>query len=234
MVARTIGKIDATSNKGVLFNMKDVLFVPDLRENLMSVKMLARAGIDVVFSDNKALLKKRGEILATGKLVGSLYEIVLTLENVCANVCETDPGTLWHRRLGHISQHGMDTMLREGMLQGIKKLPTVGFCEACVQGKQCREPFNGTRSHASRPLERIHSDVCGPIDPTAWDGSKYIVSFIDDYTHFAMIYLLKKKSNVFEKFREYDATVSAVAFGLQISKITVDQGREYCSNALIL
>lgn len=112
----------------------------------------------------------------------------------------------------------------------MKKLEPVGFCEACVQGKQCREPFNGTRNRACRPLERIHSDVCGPIDPPAWDGSRYIVSFIDDYSHFAMIYLMRKKSDVFEKFREYEATVTA-AFGLSISKMTVDQGREYCSNA---
>lgn len=79
-----------------------------------------------------------------------------------------------------------------------------------------------------RPLGRIHSDVCGPIEPASWDGCCYFVSFIDDYSHFAMVFLLKKKSQVFEKFQEYEAMVTAM-FGKSISKLTVDQGREYCS-----
>lgn len=98
-----------------------------------------------------------------------------------------------------------------------------------MQGKQCREPFDGTRQRATRVLERIHSDVCGTIDPPAWDGSRYFVSFIDDYSHFSVIYLMKKKSQVFERFREYEAMVTA-AFDKKISKLTVDQGTEYGSN----
>ena len=78
-------------------------------------------------------------------------------------------------------------------------------------------------------MERIHSDVCGPIDPTAWDGSRYFVSFIDDFSHFGILYNIKNKSDVFSKFVEYEAQVSA-QFGCAISKLTVDQGREYCSN----
>lgn len=35
------------------------------------------------------------------------------------------------------------------------------------------------------------------------------MSFIDDKTHFAMVYLMKRKSEYFEKFREYEALVTA-------------------------
>lgn len=105
------------------------------------------------------------------------------------------------------------------------------FCEPCIFANQCREPFSGTRVRAKRPLELIHSDVCGPITPAAWDGSRYYISFIDDYSHFAVVYMLKRKSEFFEKFRNYEAMATA-GTNFKISKMTVDQGREYCSKVL--
>ncbi|KXJ84187.1 hypothetical protein RP20_CCG013280 [Aedes albopictus] len=124
----------------------------------------------------------------------------------------------------------MKSIVSNNLADGVDfKADKLEFCDACVKGKQCREPFNGTRPVSSRPLERIHSDVCGPIEPTAWDGSKYFVSFIDDHTHFAMLFLMKRKSEVFARFREYEALVTA-KFNLKISKLTIDQGREYLSN----
>lgn len=182
-----------------------------------------------MFSGSVAVLKKNGKLLATGYLRSNLYELELLLEEVKVNHCEVAIGNLWHRRLGHIGQRGLETMARKGMLKAMdEKTCLFDFCDACVQAKQCREPFEGTRVRTSRPLERIHSDVCGPIDPPAWDGSRYIVSFIDDHTHFSMIYLLKRKSGVFEKFQDYEAKVTAM-MGKSISRITSDQGREYCS-----
>ena len=91
-------------------------------------------------------------------------------------------------------------MIRKEIVTGLcdVKPESFGFCDVCVEGKQTREPFNKTREKTHRPLERIHSDVCGPITPVAWDGSRYFVSFIDDYTHFSIIYAIKKKSEVFE------------------------------------
>jgi hypothetical protein len=36
------------------------------------------------------------------------------------------------------------------------------------------------RVRAKRPLERIHSDVVGPISPIGYDGSRYILTLVDD------------------------------------------------------
>lgn len=44
------------------------------------------------------------------------------------------------------------------------------------------KPFPSVASARSkRVLELIHSDVCGPITPSLWDGKRYILTFIDDY-----------------------------------------------------
>lgn len=103
------------------------------------------------------------------------------------------------------------------------------FCDTCVEGKQSRDSFNDTRERAKRPLERIHSDICGNIDPVAHDGSKYFVTFIDDYTHFAIVYTITHKSEVFKVFKEYEA-MSTALFGNSISKLTIEEQSTHRKN----
>lgn len=80
------------------------------------------------------------------------------------------------------------------------------LCEACIVGKQTREPFQvGKRVKSKKPLELVHSDVCGPMPSATFDGFRYFVTFIDDFTHFTIVYLIKQKIEVFQKFKEYEA-----------------------------
>lgn len=189
--------------------------MPSLHDNLMSVKKVAIAEIKVVFNSKVAVLKLNGKSIATAYIRGNLYELEIEVPMIQANLCGSEVTNLWHRRLGHLCENSMKTMVREDLVKGLNFKPEkLELCEACVQGKMCREPFDGKRERASRPLVRIHSDVCGPIEPTSWDGSRYFVSFIDDYSHFVMVFLLKKKSQVFEKFQEFEAMVTAM-FGHQ-------------------
>ena len=64
-----------------------------------------------------------------------------------------------------------------------------------------RFPF-GSRTKSSRVLEIIHTNVCGPITPETYQGYKYFVTFIDDYSNFTVVYLLKSKCKVFQKLKE--------------------------------
>lgn len=60
--------------------MKDVLYAPELRANLMSVRKLTKTGIDVVFSRSVAILKLCGETITTGHLKGGCYEITVDVD----------------------------------------------------------------------------------------------------------------------------------------------------------
>lgn len=230
LISRHSGTINGVNKEGNYISLKNVLFVPDLRANLLSVKKMAKADLDVTFTKKEAIMKQGRDLIARCPMRGDFYELDLRVDTVAANMCGAVTGNLWHRRLAHLGSKSLQTLAKHGMVTGIPEKPDkLDFCDVCVLGKQCREPFTGTRVRATRPLERVHSDVCGPITPAAWDDSRYFVTFIDDYTHFAVVYPIKKKSEVFQKFREYEAMASA-ALGHSISKLTVDQGREYCSN----
>lgn len=87
LVADYSGKINGFSNKGVELFMKDVLYVPDLRDHLLSVRKLTCAGIDVKFCNDQALIIKDGEIIATAYSRHGLYEIELS--RMVINIMQT-------------------------------------------------------------------------------------------------------------------------------------------------
>ena len=118
---------------------------------------------------------------------------------------KTTEGMRWHRRLGHIS---LDYLRR--LKKNMKELKEVKFedeirdCEICILAKMERLPFKETRDRATRQLERIHTDIMGPIRPSSYPGSnRYIITFTDDFSRYAKIYSLSHKSQAgdcLEKF----------------------------------
>lgn len=68
----------------------------------------------------------------------------------------------------------------------------------------------------------------GPIQNEAYIKKNYVLTFIDDYTHFVVVYLLEKKSETFKYFQEYDAMANS-HFERRISRFRCDNGREYLS-----
>lgn len=105
------------------------------------------------------------------------------------------------------------------------------FCGDCARTKMTRSSFPGTRTRAVRPLALVHSDVCGPISPATVNDEKYFVSFVDDFTHMTVIYLMKSKDEVYEKFKLFHRMATS-HFCTKLSKVRCDNGGEYRSEKL--
>ena len=73
----------------------------------------------------------------------------------------------------------------------------------------------------------IHSDVFGPVVVPSLGKSVYYVSFIDDYSRNTWIYFLRKKSEVFDKFKEFKALVENQT-EKKIKVLRTDNGGEFC------
>ncbi|GMF52294.1 unnamed protein product [Phytophthora fragariaefolia] len=52
-------------------------------------------------------------------------------------------------------------------------------------------------------LALVHSDVMGPVNMKSTGGARYVLIFIDDFSRFTVVYFLKNKSEVLEKFVQY-------------------------------
>ena len=100
----------------------------------------------------------------------------------------------WHRKLAHLSFENLKKVssLCDGVPSSLAKCEPQS-CSVCFQAKQVREPFSSVRKRATRPLQIIHTDVCGPIEPLTPDKKRYFISFIDDYSNFCEVYLMLGK-----------------------------------------
>ena len=78
-------------------------------------------------------------------------------------------------------------------------------------------------------MELVHSDICGPIIPNSNGSKRYIITFIDDYSHKIWVYFLQEKSEAFEAFKSYKALVEKEV-GNPIKVLRTDRGGEYNSH----
>ena len=101
-------------------------------------------------------------------------------------------------------------------------------CESCLLGKMTKTPFTGKGERSTELLSLTHTDVCGPMSTQARNGFSYFLTFTDNHSRYGHVYLLKYKSEVFEKFKEYKSEVEN-QLGKSIKVLRSDQGGEYLS-----
>ena len=75
-------------------------------------------------------------------------------------------------------------------------------------------------------LELVHTDICELGGILTRGGNRYFITFIDDFSKFTYVYLMKNKSDAFENFKTYLNEVEN-QFGRKIKRIRSDRGREY-------
>ena len=183
----SIGTISFERESGKPFVLKEVMHVPRLKKNLISVVMLEVKGYDVVFSEGKAFLRSK-TTRETWKIwvrVKNLYQ--LHVDGYAAMACKVeglvswDDGELWHRRLGHL-HHGALKILQQ-ISTGLPKgtLAQSDQCKGCTLGKFMKATIHEKDSCATTILERIHTDVCGPFSVASIANHKYYVIFFDDF-----------------------------------------------------
>ena len=78
----------------------------------------------------------------------------------------------------------------------------------------------------------MHSDICGPMPTESIGGSKYFVTFIDNFSRCCAVYFLRNKSEVLDKFKEFEARASNDC-GERIGTLWSDNGGEYLSKEFL-
>ena len=96
-----------------------------------------------------------------------------------------DMGSLWHKRIGHPSDKILKYIFDFSNLD-------CSNCEVCKLAKHTRLPFTTSNSKSSKIFELVHSDVWGPAPVDSYNGFKYFVTFIDDFSRLTCLYVLKK------------------------------------------
>ena len=102
--------------------------------------------------------------------------------------------------MGHISDQGHTELSRRELISVLKKEGD-DLCEPCIYGKKHKIKFASSSKWSEAILELAHSDVWGPAPIVARDGARYFVIFIDDFFKRVWVYLIRKKSKIFVRFK---------------------------------
>lgn len=231
-----IGKFRLLLSSGHYLDLKDTFVVPSFRRNLIFISYLDKSGYYCSFGNKEFTLSLNSNVVGTGLLSG--YDNLYLLETV-ANYNETlnvesrgtkrkidnfNSGVLWHKRLGHISKNRVERLVSDGILDSID-FTDLNVCVACIKGKQTKDKKLGAY-RATDVLELIHTDICGPFPTPSWNGQQYFISFIDDYSRYAYLYLIHEKSQSIDVFKSFKAEVEN-QLNKRIKKVKSDRGGEY-------
>lgn len=231
--------LDCYNKEGKLnhIQVRNILYIPELSTNLLSVSQLVKNGCHVIFNENGCdILNRNKELVATAKLTNNMYKLKTLQGNAftaLVTMNESQNLNIWHRRMGHLNYNDVSRLPM--CTEGIKLSETnqnISTCVSCLIGKQTRFPFKNCGSRASAPLEIVHSDLCGPMETASMGGAKYFITFVDDFSRNVSVYFLKNKMNIKEVFEIYK-NEKENQLDKKIKILRTDNGLEYVNSKMI-
>ncbi|UYV65814.1 hypothetical protein LAZ67_3005530, partial [Cordylochernes scorpioides] len=223
--------------------IKDILHVPSLRNNFLSVYELVNKGNSVIFNKDGAKIYNEGnDLVAEAYIKDRMFMMETKQRNVPIakneNVMVINTHlsnkksniSLWHKRLNHINEEYMKKMIQGHIVRGLDlKFERLPECEACIMGKLVQKPYTITDNYTVKPLQLIHMDLCGPMPCQSLGGSKYFLVIVDDYSRRIFVYFLRSKDETFERFEEFKARAEN-ELSLRIKDLRTDNGTEFCNS----
>ena len=181
--------------------LHDVLLVPQLSYNLLSVTRATELGNTFLFDEPTCrIINEYEEVVGFGMKRGNLYLLncrytsvdqnqdTVTINAVTTNTINQKKVGIkvWHQRYGHLNINSLKKLAQKNLVDGFNVTDTneeLDVREPCINGKIHRSPFpRGGRRRASKPLELIHSDLCGRMNTKSLGQGEYFLTFTDDKT----------------------------------------------------
>ncbi|GAU19342.1 hypothetical protein TSUD_336290 [Trifolium subterraneum] len=242
------------SMPSVKLELKDLLHVPNISKNLLSVSKFAQDN-NVIFEFHpyKCFVKSQasrqilleGHVGADGLYQFKPFKFIPTTDGVsnrlssnfsvvnssipCHNALYTVPATSefhkWHLRLGHIHSSAISTVLNLCNVPVSNKFSNES-CSFCCIGKSHRLYAPLSHTVYTKPFEVVHTDLWGPAPFDSYYGYRYYITFVDTFTKYTWIYFLKQKSDALLAFKQFHALVQN-QFNHTIKAVQSDWGGEF-------
>jgi hypothetical protein len=221
--------------KSVEILLKKVLYAPKMGLTLVSISKIDDAGYAILFRNKKCKI-----FTLTKKLIGSIpvYRGVYLVTHRSAtesatSAVETVTLDELHRRLGHIAPEAVKKMVKEGLIEGIRLDVSTELkgCTSCEYAKMHRKAVAKERvAESAKELgDEVYTDVWGPAPVQTIDGMSYFVTFTDGAKRHTHLYLLRKKDQAFDGYKDYEAWLKNQK-GRSVKKLHSDRGGEFNSH----
>ncbi|KAH3899240.1 uncharacterized protein SCDLUD_004673 [Saccharomycodes ludwigii] len=228
LTAEGIGTVNIN---GTVF--RDVLYVPDLQNNLISVRKIRSEGYDIVF-------KKDGTVWLHGKDVlrqvgietkGGIYSwcgdsfafCSLAADNLSFGpvsqkiAASSSSAPIWHAKLGHpsVKYYNAAARIFGKPILNSEKYPK---CPTCQLSKGIHDKSTSSTTTYKQPLSVIMVDICGGFRYKEQTEARYFLTIVDAFSRYITVISLKRKS---------DATSSLITWITQIENFFAANGYNY-------
>ena len=172
---------------------KDVLYVPNLSSNLLSVYQITHLGdghkVEFLPDSVQVRSLKDDSLVAVGKFNGNkrLYtfsHFVPKSPSQALLTHSTSNINIWHERFCHLDFRSLQQLSSKHMVKG---LPNISFskegCSSCSVDMNLKEKYDkGKSSRAPVVLQLVHMVLVGPFAVTSVSQGRYILTFVDDFS----------------------------------------------------
>ena len=239
------GTVRLTNHLGNLVTLRDVLLVPNLQHNLISLSRADEAGMSYNGQHGALMLRHNGYQLLRGQLTHKLYEVDCTPQTCtadatmhappAAHVTSNAAARLWHCRFGHTSITTLAKMSRGHTLDGLP--PATAFealaqsttvCTPCAQGKMQREGFPASEVREQSKFAKLHADIAGPFNTSA-GGKNYFLMVVDDHSSYKIVELIERKSDAAAALQSIVLGVEK-KYNIHVHSVRFDRDSVFLSN----
>lgn len=223
------GKQTLSKEKGTVvfdeeFSLKNVLFVPDLQCNLISVsQLIAESDLVMQIANKGCVIQDRitRNLTGAGELRNGLYFFRRLTFYSAFKMNKEGAEDVWHQRLGHPSNTVFDLFSSVG-----SRNKDFSACDVCLRSKQCRETFYSSDNKSVIIFDMIHVDLWGPYRSPSICNAYYFLTIVDDHSRGVWVYLLHDKTQVGHTLKNFMALVLR-QFEKKIKIVRSDNGTEF-------
>ena len=203
------GNVELPTVSGKRHMIDNVLLMPGIRRNLLSIGTLTDAGMIAWFDCNQCWPladKTQPRIIARGQ--------------------RDDSSGIYYLNFKALHHLSTSTAAR-----GMPNLPLIkSSCEQCHMGKQFQNSApKKSITRAAAPLELLHNDLCRPISRPSIGKAPYFMNITDDFSRKTWLFFLKNKNEALPKFKGF-VTVIEQQTWLKVKWLRSDRGVDYTSN----
>lgn len=157
-----------------------MLYVPDLRTNVLSIAAVTELGMTVHFIKSLVSFNNSGKPVIVGKRIGkTLYHLAITASPSDESAYLASPAP-------------------PSIAVGDQR-----FARDVWPARWKGPLYPIGRSRAVQVGKFIHSDLCGPMHVETPDGARFYVLFTNDFSGYRTVFFLKQKLDVAECFKEF-------------------------------
>ncbi|GJX26750.1 pol polyprotein [Tanacetum coccineum] len=209
--------------------LTNVLYVLEIRKNLVSGWLLNKFGFHLVFKSDKFVLSKNQMYVGKSYAMNGMFNLKVMVVNNEINKMNSsayliESSNVWHARLGHVNFNSMRRLIKFISIPNCH-IDSKYECETYVKAKLTTTSFKSDK-RKTEPLDMIHTDIYDLKSLPTKGGNKYFITFIDDCTKYCYVYLLKSKDEAIDKFVLYKTEVEN-KLGKKIKVVRSDRGGEY-------